>query len=225
MGMKNLFPFFGRDKEKEALELFVQHVTRTREAMSFFIGLNDAVANNKFDEVARKKQEIKDKERECDQIRHHIYTTLFEGAFLPVMRSQLHKLSDNIDAVTDAIDNASSMALYFKVHKLNPEAKSILQRLVSEAEKSVSMLEEMLHSLLSQESNDVFSDKYRRMKITEESCDQIQKELFDHLYYAKKVDAVLVSLAGRYGHTISTIADHVEAASDTMAAIKMLRQA
>ena len=216
-------PLFGQDKEKETVELLVQQVQAIRSTMDVFKELMDQLRSKNFKKVREKIQDVKDHEQECDAIRHNIATALFEGAFLPGMRSQLNTLSDQLDDVADSIENAANMSPYFEVHKPSKVMFDTFDRLTHEADKSIIALDAVLHSLLNKEPDDLFTGKFKKMKIAEEACDQIQREVFDLVYMDKKMDPVLVQLAGNFAHMLSTVADSVECACDTMTSIKMTR--
>lgn len=217
-----ILPIFGRDKEKETLELFKKHIKKVQETRKAFHEAAEALFKSNFNDVNQKVEIVNIKERETDDIRREVILCLFEGAFLPVTRSRLYELSESIDNVADEIQDAADMLVFFKGRKLPKDIMNLIKEIVKEAEESVDELENGFNDLL---DNREISSDFKKMKITEEKADILQQQLLKKLYFNKKIDPVTVSIVARTGHIISKISNEVESSFNKMSIIKLLKLA
>ncbi len=96
-------PFFGAKKEEEAFKALATHagaVLKTTEMLSeLFVGLS------KYDHamIENVSAKISAQEYEADKLRRKFESGLYEGAFLPLFRSDLFNLAERTDAVADEV--------------------------------------------------------------------------------------------------------------------------
>ncbi len=145
---------------------------------------------------------------------------LYEGAFLPVMRSRLYDLSGRLDNVADAIKNVANMLGYLKGRKVPKGIMDVLEELSENACKSAELMEPALEALF--ERKPEFQSLNDKIKDLEEKSDIYQREMFDRILFDKKLKPVTVQIIGWIGHGLSEVCDEAKHVSDTMSLLRIM---
>jgi len=98
-------------KEKEVVELIIKHSDKMEECLTTAIQTLQAYLENHIDEakdLARKTDKI---ETQADLIRHEIRTKLYYGAYMPLLREDIYKLVECIDAVANTAEKCCDFFL------------------------------------------------------------------------------------------------------------------
>ena len=218
-----ILPLFGRNTEKETVELFRGLLTEIVMANSAFLDCTKGLLDEDFDVVAMKAADVSKHEKNADQIIAKIIFHLYGGAFLPGMRTQLHELAIYIDDVVDNMQNAANAFGYMKDKKFPEAVKNTYWKLVEESRKSVEQLRIIMEDLF--ENKDSLMEDVKVAKVMEHNCDVLKKEVFDRVMFDKKLEAVTSRLLTDIAGFISSIADSVEDCCDKVIVIKLVRQA
>lgn len=218
-----ILPLFGRDKEKETVELFRSLLAEAKMANAAFIDCSKGLLDEDFDVVAAKAMDVSKHEKNADQIIAKIIFHLYGGAFLPGMRTQLHELAIFIDDVVDDMQNAANAFGYMRDKKFPESVKAIYWKLIEESERSVSQLQTIMEGLF--ENKESLMDDIKAAKVMEHNCDVLKKEVFDKVMFDKKLEPVTSRLLTDLAGFISAIADSVEDCCDKVIVLKLLRQA
>jgi len=220
----NILPIFGRDKEKDAVKWFLRHAEIIEGMSKPLQEILDAAFKKKdFKLVEEKAKEINNLEKEADKARRTTAALLYEGAFLPIMRSRLYGLSGRIDDVADSIKNVSNMLHYLKGKKVNPGTVSILVKLGDNAVKVASLLLPTLQALF--DNTQDFTNLVAKIKNLEEQSDIYQREMFDRILFDKSMNPVTVQIISWIGHSLSEVCDNAKHVSDTMTLLKIMKVA
>lgn len=219
-----ILPIFGRDKEKEAVKGFLEHVDVVAKMSVPLKEAVDATFKKKdFKLVVEKAKELNDLEKSADQARKKTAAILFEGAFLPVMRSRLYDLSGRIDNVADTIKNVGNMLHYLKGKKIPGYLVEILHKLGNNASNAAELVKPTLQALF--DNKPEFQKLNDQIKNLEEKSDIYQREMFDRILFDRKLDPVTVQIVGWIGHTLSEVCDEAKHVSDTMVLLKVMKAA
>lgn len=216
-----ILPLFGRNKEKETVQLFLKHVEIVKKMSE---PLKEAVKltfeKKKFKLVSEKAEEIKALEKKADIIRRKTAVLLYEGAFLPVMRSRLYDLSGRIDNVADTINNVATTLHYLKDKKVSSDVSKIIGKLADNASKCADLVQPALKALF--DNKPEFQSLNDKITSLEQNSDIYQREMFDKILFDKKMNPVTIQIIGWIGHTLSEVCDEAKHVSDTMALLKIM---
>jgi len=186
-------------------------------------GVNATFKKQDFKLAVKKAEELNALEKDADNARRSTAALLYEGAFLPVMRSRLYDLSGRIDNVADAIKNVGNMLHYLKNKKVPSYLTEILIRLGDNAAKSAELLKPTLQALF--DNTEEFQSLNEQLKDLEEKSDIYQREMFDRMLFDKKLNPVTIQIIGWIGHTLSEVCDEAKHVSDTMNLLKIMKVA
>jgi len=219
-----ILPIFGRDKEKETVQWFLKHVDVVQKMSK---PLEEAVyatfKKKDFKLVAEKSKELNELEKKADVARKKTAALLYEGAFLPVMRSRLYDLSGRIDNVADAIKNAANMLGYLKEKKVPKPLIDILLRLGDNAAKVAELINPALQALF--DNKPEFQGLSEKIKNLEEKSDIYQSEMFDRILFDNTMKPITIQIIGWIGHALSEVCDEAKHVSDTMSLLRIMKVA
>lgn len=220
----NILPFFGRDKEKETVNWFLKHAETIQNMAKPLSEILDAAFKKKdFELVIEKFKEINNLEKEADNARRTTAALLYEGAFLPTMRSRLYGLSGRMDDIADAIKNVCNMLHYLKGKKVPSSTVDILLKLGDNAVKAAGLTKLTLQALF--DNKPEFTTLSNQIKDLEEKSDLYQREMFDRIFFDKNMNPVTVQIIGWVGHSLSEVCDNAKHAVDTMTLLKIMKVA
>lgn len=219
-----ILPIFGREKEKETIRWFLEHV-RIIQRMSKPLqeAVQAAFKKKDFKLVAEKAKKLNDLEKHADHARRKTAALLYEGAFLPVMRSRLYDLSGRIDDVADTIKNVVNMLHYLRDKKVPRGLVPILLKLGDNASKAAELVLPALQALF--DNKPEFQSLSDKIKGLEKGSDSYQKEMFDRILFDKSMKPVTVQIVGWIGHALSKVCDDAKHVSDTMALLRVMKVA
>lgn len=105
--MANIFDWIGMKDEKRALEQVGEHITKVREVVHLLRDGLKASIEGKQEEVGAIHEKLTNAERQADQIRRDLLSSLSEGLLLPPDRDDLVRLAERVDHVADDANGAS----------------------------------------------------------------------------------------------------------------------
>lgn len=220
----NILPIFGRDKEKDTVKWFLKHAEIIQQMAAPLQEILNATFKKKdFKLVEEKSKEINSLEKEADKARRTTATLLYEGAFLPVMRSRLYGLSGRMDDVADAIKNVCNMLHYLKGKKVPEHTITVLLKLGDNASKAAELVKPALQALF--DNDPEFTKIINKIKDLEEKSDLYQREMFDRILFDRNMNPVTVQIIGWIGHSLSEVCDDAKHVSDTMTLLRIMKVA
>ncbi|NLP11995.1 DUF47 family protein, partial [bacterium] len=86
-------------KEEHVLQQMQQHLLQTHLCLLSCRKLFDRFLENDAAACEALWLEVQDREHQADVLRRTVYDLLSEGAFLPLLRGDLHRLVDTLDDV------------------------------------------------------------------------------------------------------------------------------
>ena len=96
-------PFFGAKKEQEAFKDLAIHAVAVLETTNMLKELFEGLSKYDHDLIEKVAAKIDAQEYEADKRRRHFESELYEGAFLPLFRSDLFDLAERTDTVADEV--------------------------------------------------------------------------------------------------------------------------
>jgi len=100
-------PFFGAKKEQEAFKDLATHAAAVLETTEMLKELFQGLSKHDHDMIEKVAAKIDAQEYEADKRRRHFESELYEGAFLPLFRSDLFNLAERTDTVADEVKHVS----------------------------------------------------------------------------------------------------------------------
>jgi len=94
--------FFSFKKEKEVIELVIQHLNQVEECLTIGAKTTEVYLNGDVKESKLLARKVRSIESEADLTRHDIREKLYSGAYLPRIREDIYKLVESIDKVANA---------------------------------------------------------------------------------------------------------------------------
>ncbi|MCG2718731.1 MAG: DUF47 family protein [Nanoarchaeota archaeon] len=219
-----ILPFFGRDKEKETVKLFLKHTDIIDEMCGpLKEAIDTAFKKKDFKKVRELSKHISVLEKKGDVTRRRTAAMLYSGAFLPMTRSRLYDFSGRIDDVADAIQDAANLLHYIEKKKVPKEYIKLLHQLGETAAECAKLIKPAMDALFQNQQN--FSKYVEDIKKLESKADYYERTLFDDLFFNKKVDPLAMHILSWVARELSRIADKAKQVSDTMVLIKIMNVA
>jgi len=91
-------------KEKEVIELILQHVDKVEECIKVGITTLQAYLKDDIQSAKQLARETDRLEGVADMIRHDVRDKLYSGAYLPLLREDIYKMVEGMDKVCNACE-------------------------------------------------------------------------------------------------------------------------
>ena len=91
-------------KEKEVIELILQHVDKVEECIKVGMKTLQTYLKGDMQNAKQLARETDRLEGEADMIRHEVRDKLYSGAYLPLLREDIYKLVEGMDKVCNACE-------------------------------------------------------------------------------------------------------------------------
>lgn len=173
MSNENPLAWLGRQKERKALKLCKNHMSKIVEVVEAMKDTFSSFNKNKENVKANSKK-VFHKEREADEKKAEVLEELSKGNFPPLSREMIIRL---VLATDDIGDNARAAAMklsYLDPETLNNDVKKGLEKLTDLSCKSANLLEEAFSLLL--ENPQAAVDKTGEVEKAEEDADTFRAE-------------------------------------------------
>ena len=109
-------------KEKQVVELALNHAEATGESLAIMVAAINAYAADDSTQLAESTARVDSLESSADQLLREIRELLYSGAYLPTIRGDIYRLLSTVDSVTNEIEEC----LHF-VNNRKPESLGIYQ--------------------------------------------------------------------------------------------------
>ena len=98
-------------REKKVAELVGRHKDRVKDCLSLAQQVVERYLGGRLEEAKRLGLEVDRTETAADELRRQIDDQLYEGAFLPAMRQDVHALVSQMDDVANAAESVCDFTL------------------------------------------------------------------------------------------------------------------
>jgi hypothetical protein len=194
---------FGGKKEHKVIEKIKKHI-------QILIAASDCF--KKAIEAHDREQLycVPDLEREADSIRREIVSTIYEGAFLPYLRSNLCRFVEIVEEAFDLLKEASA-ELEFMEHDLDKEVE---EDCVKIADKNLKMSEMLLIAFETLFGKDDLREKTLAIRIYEKQVDEIKYDLIKKLSHREIKNFWHGKMLSDFVDFLTRISNVIEDASD-----------
>lgn len=202
--------FFGSKKEQNVIEKIRRHIEIFHAAARCF---KKALEEQDKEELYC----VPDLEREADSVRREIVSMIYEGAFLPYLRSNLCRFIEIVENAFDLLKDAAS-EFENMGQKLD---KEIEEECIKVADKNVKMIDMLLIAFETLFGKGDLRDKTLAIRIYEKQVDEIKFDLIKKMsmkevknfWHGKMLSDLVTSL--------TEISNVIEDASDYLIIIKV----
>ena len=152
---------FRGEKEEEVIRLIREHLNTIKHACEVFkVGLE------KDDRSLL--AEVCELEKLGDILRRDIVLKLYEGAFIPAVRTNLYKFAETIDEILDTIEDA--VVVYLYLPKLDDEIRDYC---INIASINLKMSEDLISAFEALKEGSDLKDKTIRIRKREKIVDRM----------------------------------------------------
>jgi predicted phosphate transport protein (TIGR00153 family) len=134
---------------------------------------------DRFTDVPRKCQAIKDVEHRADDITHRAFARLHTQFITPFDRGAIHRLVSRIDDVLDLVDAAAERLGLYDIDQVIPEARELCTVLIAQTQK----MEEAIKGLrrVKQDAGSIL-EACKEMNSLENQADSITRQTMARLF-------------------------------------------
>lgn len=219
----------GAKREKAAFETLKHHASAMVNSVKKFQETMLAFSERKFKEAEMLAQEVDQLESKADRIRARFESELGAGAFLPVFRGDLARLSERLDDVADVAEEAirgiklrpKLFEILARAEKKDRKAESIrigLVELAGRAVKTAQALKESIDVFL--EDMDAAIKKTVEVDKFERESDILEEKILQDLYrHEKLLCPITVMQIKDTIEQIGDISNNAEDAGDILSAM------
>ncbi len=201
---------FGGKREQQVIEDIKRHIEILHAASGCF---RKALAENDKQQLYC----IADLEREADSIRREIISNVYEGAFLPYLRSNLVRFVEIVEGVFDLLKDAA-YAFEFIDQKLHEE---ISGECVEIADKNLQMSELLLIAFETLFGKEDLREKTLAIRIYEKQVDEIKHDLIRKLSEIEVKNFWQGKVLSDFVDSLTRISNVIEDASDYLVIINV----
>jgi len=190
-------------------------VEKIRKHIRLLCSACDAFKNALEDNSAKLMGDVVELEREGDTIRREIISDVYDGAFLPYLRSDLCKFVEMVDHIFDAVKDTASYYLDAKI----PEA--IQDECARVAALNLGTCEMLLITFEAMLEGDDLREKTLAIRIYEKKVDDIKFSLFKDVRKTPVASFWEGKVLADFILGLTTISDIIEDASDYLQIINV----
>ena len=175
-------------KEKEVVELIIRHLDKVEECLSMASKTLMFYLNGEIKKAKGLARQVDSIETEADEIRHIIRDKLYSGAYLPVLREDIHNLIEGVDRVANAGEACCDFFLDQRP-KIPEELKSFFVIAVQESMGIITPLKQAVLCFLKGEcSIDVVRHDSKQVGLKESDVDKIEWDLTKQIFISSSLD-------------------------------------
>jgi predicted phosphate transport protein (TIGR00153 family) len=202
-------------KEKEVIDLVIRYLEKVENSLATAI---KCVETYLCDDIERSKvlaRKVDSMETEADFIRYNIRERLYSGAYLPMVREDIHNLVESVDKVDDAAEACCDFFLDQRP-KIPQDIRDEFLRVAQESFGIIGPLKEgLLNYFEGKGDTSIIREKAKQVGIKESDVDKMEWDLTRRIFtspldYGHKIHLRLCL------ETIVEISDRGEDAADQL---------
>ncbi len=200
---------FGGKTEQKVIENIKRHITTFCSASDCF---------KKAMEEQNKNQMfcVPDLEREGDSIRREIISSIYDGAFLPFLRSSICRFVEIVDEAFDVLEDAA-----YEYGYLNKLDEGIRDDCIKIADINSKMGEMLLIAFETLFTKEDLREKGLAIRIYEKKVDEIKFDLIENLRRKEIKDFWEGKILSDFISYLTHVSDVIEDASDYLQIIQL----
>jgi len=224
-------PFFGAKKEQEAFKLLTCHAIEVHKTVEMLNELFMALSKYDHNLIENVTKKISAQEYEADKCRRKFESGLYEGAFLPLLRSDLFNFAERADTVADEAKHVGQAVarreklcdMLKKAAKKNKKVAALVEGLGPLAAKVIETVKCLTNATKALETDvEKAAALAEKTNSLEEEVDVIEDQLIRSVFdLERSLDAVTVMQLRDVIMWTARVANWAEDAGDIIAMIAM----
>ncbi|MBU3103344.1 DUF47 domain-containing protein [Clostridium gasigenes] len=166
-------------KEDKFFDMFVDFSKKVHQSA---LMMRDFMNDTSNTEV--KYQEIKDLEKQCDEMLHSIYTELDNSFITPIDREDIHAIGNALDDIIDYIETTSSRILIFDIKETRGYINEFCDLIVEATSEVINLMVEFKIMKKSK----ILQEKIWLINKLEDAGDKLYRDSLKQLF--KETDAI-----------------------------------
>ncbi|MBU3133343.1 DUF47 family protein [Clostridium gasigenes] len=166
-------------KEDKFFDMFVDFSKKVHKSA---LMMRDFMNDTSNAEV--KYQEIKDLEKQCDEMLHSIYTELDNSFITPIDREDIHAIGNALDDIIDYIETTSSRILIFDIKETRGYINEFCDLIVEATSEVINLMVEFKIMKKSK----ILQEKIWLINKLEDAGDKLYRDSLKQLF--KETDAI-----------------------------------
>lgn len=200
---------FGGNTEQKVIEHIKRHITT-------FCSASDCFKKAVEEQDKNKMFCVPDLEREGDSIRREIISSIYDGAFLPFLRSSICRFVEIVDEAFDVLEDAA-----YEFEYLNKLDEGIRDDCIKIADINTKMGEMLLIAFETLFTKEDLREKSLAIRIYEKKVDEIKFDLIETLRKKEIKDFWEGKILSDFISYLTHVSDVIEDASDYLQIIQL----
>jgi len=216
---------FKSKKESSVRDLVDDHLSRTEKCLEAAQSVFAAYLAGDLLTANENATKVEKHERAADKLRREIYALLGEGAFLPIMRADIHALVGDLDDLAGLAEDFSD-AIVGERPEIPPAYREVLVEIFDKTTHQFSELKAGIHQFFFAKRIDEKETRkiIHRVAQAEYEIDQIEWDLTRQIFDSNLPLANKLHLKHFLGQ-LTIISNKVEDVSDTLSELMVKLQA
>ncbi|HIE33754.1 MAG TPA: DUF47 domain-containing protein [Candidatus Altiarchaeales archaeon] len=221
MKLSEMIPYIGKGLEEETMKLIKEHAEVTYEIVLELKNALKILGKDDKKLLNEKVEEISSMESKADRLRRKVEENMYSGAFLPVSRSRILDLAENIDNIADVAQGAARLLLFVKTERIDKNLIKLLDEELDYGLKSVYLLKMSIPEI---DNTEKVRNLIKEIRRIEHTSDIIEGKAL-HILYSREHEPSTTILLHNLIKSMGDISDRAEDASDALSLIVMMHTA
>jgi len=212
-------------KETQVRERIIAHVAQTHACLVATRSMFEAYLEHKIKPASEALAAVREAERQADTMRREIYRLLGAGAFLPILRADLHKLVAQVDELAGMAEDLGDLMIGEKP-KLPARFNAPLKQIFAITLDQFNDLENLLNFFFLKDDSrsKTIEDKIHQISAVEHLIDGIEWDLTVSLFSSRMALAEKLHFK-RALTQLTGLSNKIEDISDTLSELTVKLQA
>ncbi|MGL4344215.1 MAG: DUF47 domain-containing protein [Cellulosilyticaceae bacterium] len=202
-----------RKKEYDYFGMFVESVEYACDAATM---LHNTLKNFRQEDLADKMEAMHKIEHTADHSKHEMMKELIRAFITPIEREDIMELAQEIDDVTDSIEDVLMRVYMFNIKTIRPEALAFTEVI----EKCCNALKTAMEELPNFKKSDLLGKSIVQINYYEEMGDTMYKEAM-HKLYSTETDPIEVMAWSEMFNRLEKCCDTCEHVANVIETIVM----
>jgi len=205
---------FGTGREAQARALLLEHLEKVGRCVARTRTVLDDYLADRLEEAKTGAIEVDHLETDADHARRAVVDLLYRGAFLPIVRPDLHDFVEHMDLIADAAENTCDFLLGQRP-EIPAEYVEPMRQIYRHTVEMFSALQEAVVNFFAAPDQRLIRDRLKTIGVIESTIDDIEWKLTRQIFTSELAIGARTHLKG-FLETLTEISDDVEDAGDRL---------
>jgi predicted phosphate transport protein (TIGR00153 family) len=205
---------FGQGREKEVRALLQQHLDKVGEVVARARDVLDDYLAGRLDAAKAGAISVDHLETDADGLRRAVGDLLYRGAFLPIFRSDIHELVEQLDRVAGRAEDMCDFLLGQRP-EIPAEFHEELRQIPSQTQEAFAALHEAITVFFTSGEERVIRDRLKVVGVTESAIDNIEWKMTREIFTSELPLASKIHLK-QFLTALTVISNQIEDTGDQL---------